>query len=64
MLILATEVGVLDIPPEKIVRKSRFRSGRMLLVDMTAASLGMTRLRRRTPRDTRMASGWTATCCP
>ena len=33
MLILSSEVGVLDIPPEKIVRKSRVRSGRMLLVD-------------------------------
>ncbi len=32
-LILASEVGVLDIPPEKIVRKSRLRPGRMLLVD-------------------------------
>ena len=26
MLILSSEVGVLDIPPEKIVRKSRVRS--------------------------------------
>mgnify|MGYP001024753994 FL=1 len=33
MLILASEVGVLDIPPEKILRKSRVRSGQMLLVD-------------------------------
>ena len=33
LLILSSEVGVLDIPAEKIVRKSRVRSGQMLLVD-------------------------------
>ena len=32
-LILSSEVGVLDIPPEKIVKKDRLRPGRMLLVD-------------------------------
>jgi glutamate synthase (NADPH/NADH) large chain len=33
-LILSSEVGVLDIPPEKIVKKSRLMPGRMLLVDL------------------------------
>lgn len=33
-LILASEVGVLDIPPEDILRKDRLRPGRMLLVDL------------------------------
>lgn len=32
-LILSSEVGVLDIPPEKIVKKERLRPGKMLLVD-------------------------------
>ena len=32
-LILASEVGVLDIPDEKIVKKSRLTPGKMLLVD-------------------------------
>ena len=32
-LILASEVGVLDIPQEKIVRKSRLMPGRILVVD-------------------------------
>ena len=32
-LILSSEVGVLDIPAERIVKKSRVRSGQMLLVD-------------------------------
>ena len=32
-LILSSEVGVLDIPAEKVVRKSRLQPGKMLLVD-------------------------------
>ena len=32
-LILSSEVGVLDIPAENVVQKSRLRPGRMLLVD-------------------------------
>ncbi len=32
-LILASEVGVLDIPPAKIVRKARLEPGKMLVVD-------------------------------
>ena len=36
MLILASETGVLDIPPEKILYKERLRPGRMLLVDTEA----------------------------
>ena len=33
-LILSSEVGVLDIPPEKIVIKERIHPGKMLLVDI------------------------------
>jgi glutamate synthase (NADPH/NADH) large chain len=33
LVIMASEVGVLDIPPERILRKDRLRPGRMLLVD-------------------------------
>ncbi|RPI05562.1 MAG: glutamate synthase subunit alpha, partial [Zetaproteobacteria bacterium] len=33
LLILASEVGVLDIPPEDVVLKERLHPGRMLLVD-------------------------------
>ena len=32
-LVLSSEVGVLDIPPEKILCKSRLQPGKMLLVD-------------------------------
>ena len=32
-LILSSEVGVLPIPPEKIIKKERLRPGKMLLVD-------------------------------
>lgn len=33
VIIMASEVGVLDVPPEKVVCKERLRPGRMLLVD-------------------------------
>ena len=33
MLVLSSEVGVLDIPPQKIVKKSRLKPGKMLLID-------------------------------
>ncbi|MFZ5647117.1 MAG: glutamate synthase large subunit [Bacillota bacterium] len=33
LIILASEVGVLDIPPENVLTKERLRPGRMLLVD-------------------------------
>ncbi|MGI5873319.1 MAG: glutamate synthase large subunit [Bacillota bacterium] len=33
LLILASEVGTLELPPEKILRKSRLTPGRMLLID-------------------------------
>ncbi|MEW9702124.1 glutamate synthase large subunit [Paenibacillus sp. SI8] len=33
LIVLASEVGVLDIEPERIVHKERLRPGRMLLVD-------------------------------
>lgn len=33
MVIVASEVGVIDIPPEKIITKERLHPGRMLLID-------------------------------
>ena len=33
-LILSSEVGVLDLPPESIVKKSRLQPGKMLLADL------------------------------
>ncbi len=38
-LILSSEVGVLDIAPEHIVRKSRLMPGKMLLVDTAAGRI-------------------------
>jgi glutamate synthase (ferredoxin) len=38
-VILSSEVGVLDIPAEKIVKKERLRPGKMLLVDTVKGSL-------------------------
>ncbi|HRY29311.1 MAG TPA: glutamate synthase central domain-containing protein, partial [Elusimicrobiota bacterium] len=33
LVVLASEVGVLDIPPERILHKGRLKPGRMLLID-------------------------------
>lgn len=33
LIVMASEVGVLDIPPEDIIKKDRLRPGRILLVD-------------------------------
>ena len=38
-LILSSEVGVIDIPAEKIVKKDRLRPGKMLLVDTIKGEL-------------------------
>lgn len=38
-LILSSEVGVLDIPPEKVIKKERLRPGKMLLVDTNKGCL-------------------------
>lgn len=38
-LILSSEVGVLDIPDEKVVQKSRIKPGKMLLVDTAAGKI-------------------------
>src|SRR5207244_3504394 len=34
LVIMASEVGVLDLPPENIKQKGRLQPGRMLLVDL------------------------------
>jgi glutamate synthase (NADPH/NADH) large chain len=34
LVIMASEVGVLDIPPEKVVKKGRLEPGKIFLVDM------------------------------
>ncbi len=38
-LVLSSEVGVLDFPPEKILKKDRLRPGKMLLVDTVKGEL-------------------------
>src|SRR5450830_11293 len=34
LVVLASEVGVLDIPQEEVIRKGRLQPGRMFLVDV------------------------------
>jgi glutamate synthase (NADPH/NADH) large chain len=36
LVVLASEVGVLDIPPSKVIRRGRLQPGRMFLVDLEA----------------------------
>jgi glutamate synthase (NADPH/NADH) large chain len=39
LVVMASEVGVLDIPPDKVVRKGRLQPGRMFLVDTEAGRI-------------------------
>jgi glutamate synthase (NADPH/NADH) large chain len=39
LVVLASEIGVLDIDPSKIVRKGRLRPGKMFLVDTVAGQI-------------------------
>jgi glutamate synthase (NADPH/NADH) large chain len=39
LVILASEVGVLDVPAERVVRKGRLQPGRMFLVDVEAGRI-------------------------
>jgi len=39
LIVLASETGVLDIPPERVVAKGRLSPGKMLMVDTTARRL-------------------------
>jgi len=43
MVIMASEVGVLDIPAEKILVKERLHPGRIFLVDTARVALSTTR---------------------
>lgn len=38
-LLLSSEVGVMDIPPETVVKKSRIEPGKMLLADLVAGRI-------------------------
>ena len=39
MVIMASEVGVLDVPPERVLHKNRLQPGRMFLVDTEQGSI-------------------------
>ena len=57
---MASEAGVLDIDPAKVVRKGRLQPGRMFLVDTARAGSSTTRRSRpRSPPSTRTRSGCT-----
>ena len=59
LVVMASEVGVLDIDPAKIVRKGRLQPGRMFLIDTHwVASSRMTRSSARSPRHSPTPTGW------
>jgi hypothetical protein len=59
-VIMASEVGVLDIPPENVVYKGRLQPGRMFLVDTAQGRIiSDEEIKRRWPRRIPTASGWT-----
>jgi glutamate synthase (NADPH/NADH) large chain len=39
LVVLASEVGVIDVPPSRVVRKGRLQPGRMFLVDTAAGRI-------------------------
>ena len=39
LVVLASEIGVLDFPPDRVVRKGRLRPGKMFLVDTVAGRI-------------------------
>ena len=39
LLVMASETGALDLPPERVLRRDRLRPGRMLMVDTDAGRL-------------------------
>ena len=39
LLVMASETGALDLPPERVLRRDRLRPGRMLMVDTRAGRL-------------------------
>ena len=58
LVVVASEVGVLDIPPERVLRKGRLQPGRMFLVDTSqGGSSATTRSSRRWPTPSPTASG-------
>lgn len=59
-IILSSEVGVLDIPEEKIVKKDRLRPGKMLLVDTVKGELiDDDTIKENMPTVSLMVNGWT-----
>ncbi len=39
LIVMASEVGVLDIPPERVIEKGRLQPGRMFLIDTAAGRI-------------------------
>ena len=60
LVVLASEAGVLDLDPSRVVRKGRLQPGRMFLVDTEHGRIvRTTRSRPRSPPSTPTRSGCT-----
>lgn len=57
-IIFSSEVGVLEVPEEKIVQKGRLSPGRMLLVDLEEGRIvSDEEIKQKSPASSRTASG-------
>ena len=64
LVVMASEVGVLDIPPENVLIKERLHPGRIFLVDTARAASSTTpSSRSATPARNLIRSGWTRAWC-
>ena len=62
LVVMASEAGVLDIPPEQVARKGRLQPGRMFLVDTVEGRIVQDEeIKERWRRASRIASGSTRT---
>ncbi len=61
-IVMASEVGVLDIPESKIIKKWRLQPGRMLLVDLDAGRIVDDEELKRTLATARPYRDWIARC--
>ena len=60
LVIMASEVGVLDVPADRVLQKGRLQPGRMFLVDIEQGRIvADEEIKHRSPRPSLIANGWT-----
>ncbi len=62
LVVMASEVGVLDVPPERVVQKGRLEPGRMFLIDTAEGRIiADEELKHRMASEHPYRGGWIAT---